>query len=83
MATNGGTTAIYPTGWGRFALNSPDGDVLYPGFPLTVVIAGHQIDGTIQTSDLGDYLQLPDGGRCGLCACMQVVAFPQGQEVVQ
>lgn len=75
MANSAGkTVAIYPTGWGRFALNSPDGPVLHPGRPLTILVAGHEIEGTVQASDLGDYLQLPDGDRCGLCACMRAVA---------
>jgi hypothetical protein len=83
MANSAGTTVIYPTGWGRFALNSPDGPVLQPGHPLTVLVAGHEIEGTVHTSDLGDYLQLEDGDRCGLCACMRVMATAQEVEVVQ
>lgn len=65
---------IYPTGRGHFALGSPDGTVLWPGHPLTVLFTEHAIAGTIRTSELGDYLQAPNGDRCGLCAGMRVIA---------
>jgi hypothetical protein len=66
---------IFPAGRGHFALGSPDGDLLIPGDSLTIILAGHQITGTIRASDRGDFLQLPnEGGRCGLCACMHAVA---------
>lgn len=74
MANKVGIVPIYPTGRGRYALGSPDGNVLFPGRELTVLVAGHQITGTVQASDLGDYLQLENGDRCGLCACMRAVA---------
>jgi hypothetical protein len=64
---------IFPAGRGHFALGSPDGDLLFPGDSLTIVLAGYRITGTIQSSERGDYLQLPDGGRCGLCACMKTL----------
>ena len=83
MENSVGIVPIYPTGRGHFALGSPDGKVLHPGLPLTIVIAGHQIDGTIQASDLGDYLRAKDGTTCGLCASMRVVATMQEAEVVQ
>src|SRR4051794_9696662 len=76
MATKLGIGTIYPTGQGHFALHSPDGLPLFPGDSLTILLAGHQMTGTIQASDQGDYLQLPDGDRCGLCACMKIVALP-------
>lgn len=67
MASKSSTlVSIYPAGRGHFALGSPDGKVLHPGLPLTILVAGHQVNGTIQASELGD--------RCGLCACMRVVA---------
>lgn len=68
--------AIFPAGRGHFALGSPDGELLVPGDALTVVLAGHQITGTVQASDRGDFLQLPDGGCCGLCACMKTMVVP-------
>lgn len=76
MATKSGIVSMYPTGRGHFALGSPDGDPLFPGDSLTILLAGHQMTGTIQRSDLGDYLQLSNGERCGLCACMRAVALP-------
>lgn len=75
MATKLGIVPIYPTGRGHFALGSPDGNPLFPGDSLTVLLAGHRITGVIQSSSQGDYLQLPDGSCCGLCACMRVVAL--------
>lgn len=75
MANKPGIIPIYPTGRGRFALGSPDGKVLHPGSPLTILVAGHQVNGIIQASDLGDYLRTEDGTSCGLCACMHVVAI--------
>ncbi len=75
MASSTETTMVYPTGWGRYALNSPDGPVLHPGRSLTIMIAGHQITGILRAGSLGDYLQLENGDRCGLCACMRVVAI--------
>jgi hypothetical protein len=80
MANKSGVVSIYPTGRGRFALGSPDGKVLLPGSPLTVLLAGHQVNGTIQTSELGDYLRAEDGTICGLYASMRVVAAIQEQE---
>jgi len=80
MANKPGIVPIYPTGRGRFALGSPDGPVLHPGRELTVLVAGHQVNGIIQASEQGDYLRAEDGTICGLCACMRVVATIQ-QEV--
>jgi transcriptional regulator with XRE-family HTH domain len=66
---------IYPTGWGRFALGSPSGEVLYPGQSVEILLAGYRIVGTIHASALGDYFQSMDGtSRCGLCAGMYVIA---------
>jgi hypothetical protein len=83
MVTKLGIVPIYPTGRGHFALGSPDGDPLFPGDSLTILLADYQITGTIQVSDQGDYLQLPDGGRCGLCACMKIVALPSEISLVE
>jgi hypothetical protein len=77
MANKLGVISIYLAGRGHYALGSPDGKVLHPGIPLTVLLAGHQVNGIIRSSELGDYLQLQDGDRCGLCACMRVVATIQ------
>lgn len=66
---------IYPTGWGRFALGSPSGKVLYPGQSVEILLAGYRIAGMIHASALGDYFQAADGmSCCGLCAGMCVVA---------
>jgi hypothetical protein len=81
MANKLGVISIYPAGLGHYALGSPDGKVLHPGIPLTVLLAGHQVNGIIRSSELGDYLQLQDGDRCGLCACTRVVATIQEQEM--
>lgn len=70
-------TRIYPNGRGHYALGSPDGSVLLPGQPLTVLVAGHQIAGTVAHSDQGDYLRAEDETICGLCARMQVVPSAQ------
>jgi hypothetical protein len=72
MASSVGTVPIYPAGQGHFALGSPDGQMLHPGQQIEVVLADIQITGTVRKSDLGDYLQLANGERCGLCACMRV-----------
>lgn len=86
MVTKAGIIPIYPTGRGRYVLGSPDGEVLLPGFPLTVLVAGHKVEGTVRASEQGDYLQLTDGSCCGLCACMRVVnvvSQEQKREVVR
>src|SRR5260370_41057892 len=64
---------IYPNGRGHYAIGSPDGKVLRPGQALTIVVAGHEITGTIQASEQGDYLRTDDGTTCGLCAGMRVI----------
>ncbi len=81
MANKLGVISIYPAGLGHYALGSPDGKVLHPGIPLTVLLAGHQVNGIIRSSELGDYLQLADGTTCGLCARMRVVATIQEQKM--
>jgi hypothetical protein len=63
---------IYPTGYGLFALGSPDGSVLEKGACVEVMLAGTHIKGTILTRSLGDYLQCADGTVCGLTAGMRV-----------
>ncbi|HEX7737215.1 MAG TPA: hypothetical protein VF458_20385 [Ktedonobacteraceae bacterium] len=74
---------IFPTGQqGHYALGSPDGCPLHPGDPLTVLVAGRRLTGIIQSGSQGDYIQLSDGSRCGLCPCMRVVnAVIQKQKV--
>jgi transcriptional regulator with XRE-family HTH domain len=67
---------IYPTDWGRFALGSPSGKVLYPGQWVEIFLAGYRIAGTIYAGALGDYFQSADGTSCcGLCAGMCVIAY--------
>lgn len=66
---------MYPAGRGHFALGSPDGYPLFPGEPLTILLAGYQMTGTIRESDFGDYLQLENGDRCGLCAGMHAITI--------
>lgn len=78
MANSAGVVSIYPAGRGRFALGSPDGKILQPGQQVKIMLAGHLIVGTIQVSDLGDYLRAEDGTICGLCASMRVVAAKVG-----
>jgi hypothetical protein len=72
-APSGTSTPIYPTGYGPFALGSPDGPVLEKGACVEVMLAGTHIPGTILTRSLGDYLQCADGTVCGLTAGMRVV----------
>lgn len=76
MKNKPSVVAIYPAGRGHYALGSPDGEVLLPGRPLTVLVAGHEISGIIQAHSLGDYLRADDGTTCGLCAYMRVVFSP-------
>lgn len=65
---------IYPTSWGRFALGSPSGSVLYPGQSVEILLAGYRIAGMIHASLLGDYFLAADGmSYCGLCAGMRVI----------
>jgi hypothetical protein len=68
-------TAIYPTGWGRFAIGSPDGSILEKGSLVEVELSGSRLTGTVGISDHGDYLHFPDGSRCGLTAGMRVVVW--------
>ena len=66
---------MYPTGWGRFALGSPSGEVLCPGQSVEILLAGYRIPGMIHAGAVGDYFQSTDGmSCCGLCAGMCVVA---------
>jgi DNA-binding XRE family transcriptional regulator len=67
-------TPIYSTGWGRFALGSPSGEILYPGRSVEILLAGHRISGMIHAGALGDYFQPKDGKSCcGLCTGMYVI----------
>ena len=69
-------TPIYPTDWGRFALGSPSGKVLYPGQWVEIWLAGYRIAGMIYAGAPGDYFQSADGmSCCGLCAGMRVIAY--------
>lgn len=77
MANSAGIVSIYPNGRGRYALGSPDGATLLPGQPLTVLLSGHEITGTLEHGDQGDYLRTPDGTICGLCANMRVMSSSQ------
>jgi hypothetical protein len=81
MANSADIVSIYPAGRGHYALGSPDGEVLVPGQRVEILLAGHQIAGMVQKSELGDYLQLADGTTCGLCSRMRVVACKQEQEM--
>lgn len=66
-------TQIYPTDWGRFALGSPSGTVLYPGQMAAIELSGHRIAGIIRAGS-PDYFQAENGmGCCGLCAGMRVI----------
>jgi hypothetical protein len=65
---------MYPTGWGRFALGSPSGPVLYPGQRVEIELSSYRIAGMIHVGTLGDYFQAEDGmSCCGLCAGMLVI----------
>ena len=73
---------MYPTGWGRFALGSPSGSVLYPGQSIEILLSGHRIAGVIHAGGLGDYFQASDGmSCCGLYPGMCVVACAASGEL--
>ncbi|MEO9027614.1 MAG: hypothetical protein ABI413_02260 [Ktedonobacteraceae bacterium] len=81
MGNSVGVIPIYPAGRGHYALGSPDGSVLQPGQRIEIVLAGHQIAGTVRKGEQSDYLLAEDGTICGLCACMCVVVASANQEV--
>ena len=67
------TVPVYPTGRGRYAFDQPDGVVLFPGTNVELVLVGVKVACTVQRSDLGDYLLLSTGEKCGLCPGMRVI----------
>lgn len=70
---------IYPADQrGRYALGQPDGIVLLPGMNVEVFFAGIRLMGIVQRSERGDYLQFPNGGRCGLCPGMRILPGTPG-----
>lgn len=70
---------VYPADQrGRYALGRPDGIVLFPGMNVEVFFSGIRLMGTVQRSERGDYLQFPNGQRCGLCPGMRVLPGTPG-----
>jgi hypothetical protein len=76
------TVPVYPTGQGRYAFDQPDGVVLFPGKGVEVVFAGVRLAGTVQRGDLGDYLLLATGEKCGLCPGMRVIPSPLDRTLI-
>lgn len=76
------TVPVYPTGRGRYAFERPDGVVLHPGKRLELPLAGARLAATVQHSDLGDYLLLATGERCGLCPGMRVIPSASDRELI-
>lgn len=77
------TVPVYPTGRGRYAFEQPDGVVLLPGKRVELALAGVRLAATVQHSDLGDYLLLTTGEKCGLCPGMRVIPNAPDQELIE
>jgi hypothetical protein len=71
--------AIYPSGRGRYALGNPDGRELLPGQRVELVLAGITLSGVVRHGEMGDYLLLDTGEKCGLCPEMRVI--PRDRQV--
>lgn len=76
------TVPVYPTGRGRYAFEQPDGVVLLSGKCVELPLAGARLAATVQHSDLGDYLLLATGERCGLCPGMRVIPSQLDRELI-
>ena len=67
-------STIYPTGYGNFALDSPDGRILQNDQEVETLLGGHWITGVIECPPHGypHFTAHADNSVCGLYAGMRI-----------
>ena len=78
-------STIYPTGFGDFALGSPDGQVLQDNQVVETLLGGYWIVGVIACAhhEYPHFIALVDKSVCGLYAGMQIRPLSQFSGEVQ